>query len=190
MPDLTWLMNSSWSVTVLWIRKLPTLLSLHLYRKRKEIYHIWLFLTPWVSKSIIFGSTDTDMRPHLSPGPLLTTPWIHLHSFTCAALWGDVACCMSELAAGWCVGVLPPCPRLWPCHDRCHSAVVTFSSSEPCFFWVFFTPNMSDGVTACCCAGGGGEPLAWISVKLFLQHRIPNCSNLVTFFPAVLLYCS
>lgn len=106
---------------------------------------------------------------------------------TCAALRGDVVCWMSGLAAGWCVGALPPAPRLLPCHHRCHSTAVTFSSSEP-----YFTSNMSDGVTACCCAACNmlwfsmACPLARVSVTPLLQPRTPDCSNLVffIFFPA------
>lgn len=158
MPDLTWLMNSSWSVTVLWIRKLPTLLSLHLYIFKKNIPHLVIFdslglkiyyiwehwhwhETPPLPRTITHHSLDTPAFIHLRC-PVRGCGVLHVRVSSWLMCWGPASC-----------------PRLWPCHDRCHSAVVTFSSSEPCFFVFFFTPNMSDGVTACCCAGGGAISL-------------------------------
>ncbi len=140
-----------------------------------------LFWNLLVPASIWFGTTDTEHSVHTYDLLLLPDHYSEFPVHTCSHL-----CCpmrgrgvLNVRFSSWLVCQGPAsCPRLWPCHHRCHSTVVTFLSREPCFL----TPNMSDGVTACCRSAGYmlrfsiQWPLAWISVTLLLQLRSSDCS--------------
>lgn len=91
------------------------------------LYFIWKHWhwhkTPPLPRTITHHSLDTPAFNHLRC-PVRGCDVLHVRVSSWLMCWGPASC-----------------PRLWPCHDRCHSAVVTFSSSEPCFLLFFFYPK-------------------------------------------------